>query len=62
MIPTNGDEKKPERTDMGTAEITINEKGYKTIKKGGKIKKGKNAEIKNETWKRIKQSKTEKKK
>ena len=35
LIPTNGDEKKPERTDMGTKAITINGKGYKTIKRGG---------------------------
>ena len=40
---------------MGTKAITINGKGYK-IKGGGEIRKGINAEIKNETRKRIKQS------
>jgi hypothetical protein len=34
QIPANGDEKKPERTDMGTKAIAMNGKGYKTIKKG----------------------------
>jgi len=56
VIPdlTNGDEKKPERTDMGTKAIAINGKGQTTVKRGDK--KGINAEIKNETRKRIKQS------
>jgi hypothetical protein len=36
LNPTNGDEKKPERTDTDTKAIIIDGKGYKTIKKMGK--------------------------